>query len=49
MKQSNKSKAAILVGLFYPLYALPWIFKGMIRNEKWAFIMFSFFMGLFAI
>lgn len=47
MKQ--KSKFTILIGLIYPLYVLPWVFKGMVRNEKWAFIIFSFFMGLFAI
>lgn len=49
MKQDKKAKFAIFVGLFYPLYVLPWIFRGMVRNEKWAFIMFSFLMGLFAI
>ena len=49
MRQNKTNKAALLIGLFYPLYALPWIFKGMVRNEKWAFVLFSFFMGLFAI
>lgn len=49
MRGKQQNKFALLIGVFYPLYALPWIFKGMVKNEKWAFVLFSFFMGLFAI
>lgn len=49
MKRHHNNKFAIIIGILYPLYALPWIFKGMVKNEKWAFVIFSFLMGLFAI
>lgn len=39
----------ILLALIFPLYALPWVFKGMIRNEKWAYFLYAFFMGLIGI
>lgn len=49
MKRHHNNKFAIIIGILYPLYALPWIFKGMVKNGKWAFVIFSFLMGLFAI
>lgn len=49
MKRHQNNIFAIIIGILYPLYVLPWIFKGMVKNEKWAFVIFSFLMGLFAI
>lgn len=47
-----KNKTLVLkvfLSLIFPLYSLPWTLKGMIKNEKWAFFIFSFLMGLVGI
>ncbi len=35
--------------LFFPLYTTPWIIQGMIRLQKWAYILWAVFMGLLGI
>lgn len=32
--------------LIFPLYSLPWVIKGMLRQDKWAFVLWACFMGL---
>ena len=46
------SQNALITTLFFlilPLYSLPWIIKGMLRCEKWAFLLWACFMGLVGI
>lgn len=46
------SKSATLTSFFFcifPLYTLPWVIRGMIRQEKYAFVLWAIFMGLLGI
>lgn len=47
MKQ--KSVLVIFSFILFPLYSVPWIIQGMMRLEKWAFVLWAFFMGLVGI
>ena len=46
MKRKN---ILIVFFILFPLYTLPWIVQGMMRLEKWAFVLWAFFMGLVGI
>lgn len=46
---SKKIAFASFFFLFFPLYVVPWIVKGMIHQEKWAFILWAIFMGLLGV
>lgn len=46
------SRYAFYTTLFFiilPLYSLPWIIKGMLKQKKWAFVLWACFMGLVGI
>lgn len=40
---------AILLFLLYPIASIPFIVAGILKKQKWAFVLFSCFMGLLAI
>ncbi len=43
------SKALILVGsLVYPVYTLPFVISSMLKNQRFGYLLFSFFMGYLA-
>ncbi len=48
-KSTSGGKIFILLGtLLYPFYMLPFIFSSMLRNERFGYLLFSFFMGYLA-
>lgn len=46
---SKNTLLTILVFIIFPLAAVPFIIKGMLRNKRWAFVLWAIFMGLLGI
>lgn len=48
-KVNKQTFAVYFLFIFFPLYAIPWVVKGMLLRKKGAFVLWAIFMGLLGV